>query len=94
MSAESPSLLRRLDQNLEKPLLVAGMLLMIFIISYQTIYRYSITSFISALENPGIFMSLLGQLTDLSSLREHASSLVGGAVWTEESARHIFLWVP
>lgn len=93
MSAESPSLLRRLDQNLEKPLLVAGMLLMIFIISYQTIYRYSITSFISALENPGIFMSLLGQLTDLSSLREHASSLVGGAVWTEESARYIFIWI-
>ena len=93
MSAESPCLLRRLDQNLEKPLLVAGMLLMIFIISYQTIYRYSITSFISALENPGIFMSLLGQLTDLSFLREHASSLVGGAVWTEESARYIFIWI-
>ena len=93
MTTETPGLLGRLDRNLEKPLLVVGLLLMIFIISYQTIYRYSITNFISALEHPGFFMGLLGNIVDLSALRQHASAFVGGAVWTEESARYIFIWV-
>ena len=93
MSREKPGLLRRLDQNLEKPFLVIGLLLMIFIISYQTIYRYSVTHIIAALENPGFFMGLLGNIVDLSSLREHAGALIGRAVWTEESARYIFIWI-
>lgn len=93
MSRETPGLLRRLDANLEKPFLVIGLLLMIFIISYQTIYRYSITHFIAALENPGFFMGLLGNFVDLSVVREHAGAFIGRAVWTEESARYIFIWI-
>ena len=50
MPANEKSFLRRLDQNFEKPFLVAGLILMIFIITYQTLYRYSISQTFSILE--------------------------------------------
>lgn len=58
--------LRLIDNNLEKPFLVFGMLAIILIISYQTFYRYVLTD-----------------LFDTS----------GGASWTEETARYIFIWI-
>ena len=39
MSLSARKFLRLLDANLEKPFLVVGMLLMIGIITYQTVYR-------------------------------------------------------
>lgn len=59
-------ILRFLDNNLEKPFLVFGMLAIILIISYQTFYRYVLTD-----------------MFDTS----------GGAAWTEETARFIFIWI-
>ena len=50
MSSSARKFLRLLDANLEKPFLVAGMLLMIVIITYQTVYRYSITELLGLLD--------------------------------------------
>lgn len=61
-----PGLLGWLDANLEKPFLVLGMLAIIFIITFQTLYRYI-----------GVY------------LHEGAAA----AVWTEEMARFIFIWI-
>ena len=51
MSSSARKFLRLLDANLEKPFLVAGMLLMIVIITYQTVYRYSITELLGLLDS-------------------------------------------
>jgi C4-dicarboxylate transporter DctM subunit len=61
-----PGILGWLDANFEKPFLVAGMLAIIFIITFQTLYRYI-----------GVY------------LHEGAAA----AVWTEEMARFIFIWI-
>ncbi len=55
-----------LDENFEKIFLIIGLLSIIFIISFQTFYRYVITAF---------------------------SDSAGAAVWTEELARFIFIWI-
>ncbi|WP_018124705.1 TRAP transporter large permease subunit [Desulfovibrio oxyclinae] len=59
-------LLHWLDENFEKPLLFAGLLSIILIITFQTLYRYVITQFTDG---------------------------AGSAVWTEELARFIFIWI-
>ncbi len=67
--AEEPkkkSILRTLDENFEKPFLFVGLLAIILIITFQTVYRYVITAF-----------------TDST----------GAAVWTEELARFILIWI-
>ena len=61
-----PSWQNWLDKHFEKPFLVAGMLAMIVIIVFQTLYRY------------------IG-----SAVLEES----GGAVWTEELARFIFVGI-
>lgn len=64
--ATRPGILGWLDANFEKPFLAVGMLAIIFIITFQTLYRYI-----------GVHM------------HEGASA----AIWTEEMARFIFIWI-
>ena len=67
---DSPSAFKNiwgwLDENFEKVFLVSGLLAIIFLITFQTLYRYIIVHFVSS---------------------------AGAAVWTEELARYIFIWV-
>ena len=67
---DSPSAIRNiwnwLDENFEKVFLVSGLLAIIFLITFQTLYRYVIVHFVSS---------------------------AGAAVWTEELARYIFIWI-
>ena len=92
MPANEKSFLRRLDQNFEKPFLVAGLILMIFIITYQTLYRYSISQTFSILNNPS-FAAWIGQYIAVDTLRQKLDGLTGMAVWSEELARYIFIWI-
>ena len=67
---DSPSAFKNiwgwLDENFEKVFLVSGLLAIIFLITFQTLYRYIIVHFVSS---------------------------AGAAVWTEELARYIFIWI-
>jgi len=63
---DKKSWLQLIDENLEKPLLFIGLLAIILIITFQTFYRYIITSVLGG---------------------------TGAAVWTEELARYIFIWI-
>ena len=92
MPANEKSFLRRLDQNFEKPFLVAGLILMIFIITYQTLYRYSISQTFSILNNPS-FAAWIGQYIAVDTLKQKLDGLTGMAVWSEELARYIFIWI-
>lgn len=86
------TVLRTLNANLEKPFLVAGLLLMIGIITYQTLFRYSITEALALLDAPRV-NALLGGWLPLASIRETVSQWVGMAVWSEELARYVFIWI-
>lgn len=81
-----------LDAHLEKPFLGIGLLVMILIICYQTFYRYSITALIQWVENPG-HAWLIAPFFDPKTLQETVSRYVGLSVWSEESARYIFIWI-
>lgn len=83
--------LRLLDADLEKPFLVLGMLLMISIITYQTVYRYSITHLLAFLENPELGVWLDSYLP-VDKIRQTVAGWVGFSVWSEETARYIFIW--
>ena len=72
MSSSARKLLRLLDANLEKPFLVVGMLLMIGIITYQTVYRYSITELLALLDGPR-FSAWLGSFLPVGRIRETVS---------------------
>lgn len=84
--------LRLIDENLEKPLLVFGLLAMITIITYQTGYRYCITHLTQWLSEPGVAAFWEGLLRT-ENIKDSMTSWVGLSVWTEESARYIFIWV-
>ena len=92
MSSSARKLLRLLDANLEKPFLVVGMLLMIGIITYQTVYRYSITELLALLDGPR-FSAWLGSFLPVGRIRETVSHYVGLSVWSEELSRYIFIWI-
>lgn len=83
---------RTIDDNLEKPFLVGGLLAMILIIVYQTGYRYFITHVTDWL-SAGSVAALLGSFLNVESLKETIASWVGLSVWTEEMARYVFIWV-
>lgn len=86
------NILRIIDGNFEKPLLVLGLLAMIVIITYQTGYRYLITHLTDWLSYPHIAQPL-ETFFNVGSLKETVASYVGMSVWTEEAARYIFIWV-
>ncbi|HUG59277.1 MAG TPA: TRAP transporter large permease subunit, partial [Candidimonas sp.] len=83
---------RALLNNIEKPFLFVGLLLMILIINYQTLFRYSISGISSALSNPS-WSPFLARFIDIPSLQANIQSISGWAVWTEELSRYIFIWV-
>lgn len=92
MSSTCRKFLRLLDADLEKPFLVIGLLLMILIITYQTLYRYSITQMLVLLDAPA-FAAWFGAYLPIAEIRETVSSWVGLSVWSEETARYIFIWI-
>lgn len=92
LKAEMQSPLGVLSRNLEKPLLVAGLLLMIFVINYQTLFRYVVSTASNLLNDPGT-AAWLANLFDVDVLRRGLREIVGWAVWTEELARYLFIWI-
>ena len=90
--------LTKAADNLEKPFLFIGILFMIFVITYQTFFRYFVSSsmeFLSSRTVLDFFGSALGfsGVNDLFAFwRERLSNIVGYAVWTEEAARYVFIW--
>ncbi len=80
------------SRSIEKPLLFVGMLLMIAIINYQTLFRYSMSTLTMLLSDPEMhrWISWIG---DPSELRKSLRKIIGWASWTEELARYIFIWV-
>lgn len=89
---ESQSPIAVLVRNLEKPLLVLGLLLMILVINYQTLFRYFVSTASNLLNNPGM-AAWLSNLADVDALRKSLRGIVGWAVWTEELARYLFIWI-
>lgn len=92
MSNKNSATPRTLLNNIEKPFLFVGLLLMILIINYQTLFRYSISAISSALDNPS-WSPFLARLIDIQSMQASIQSISGWAVWTEELARYVFIWV-
>lgn len=92
MPSSCRKFLRLLDADLEKPFLVLGMLLMILIITYQTVYRYFITHLLALLEDPGLSV-WLGSFLPVDKIKLTAAGWVGFSVWSEETARYVFIWI-
>ena len=88
----------KLVNTIEKPFLFIGIMMMIFIITYQTFFRYfmsSIMGFLSSTDVISFFTGTMGfDNTDVvfASWKNTLSHYVGFAVWTEEAARYIFVW--
>ncbi|MGG4603391.1 TRAP transporter large permease subunit [Paenalcaligenes sp. Me131] len=78
--------------QLEKPLLFVGLLLMILIINYQTLFRYSMSTLTTWASHPDQYpwITLLG---DPSAVKAWLRSKIGWATWSEELARYIFVWI-
>lgn len=75
-----------LDENFEKPALIAGMLAIILIITYQTVVRY-LLSYVDSPVTTGLIKDVL------TFLIKDVFSLSGNITWTEETARFIFIWI-
>lgn len=92
------SKLSKFTDSIEKPFLFAGIILMIFVITYQTFFRYFISSTMGVLSSDDVidFFSITLGFAGTEALfahwREGLSKIVGYAVWTEEAARYIFVW--
>ncbi len=96
MTQPRNKVLQLLD-NIEKPFLFFGLLSMILIITYQTGFRYILSTTMSFLGNDGFINFLIGigfenAQTSFANMRNKVSTLSGLAVWTEESSRFIFIW--
>ncbi len=78
--------------NLEKPALCLGLLLMILIINYQTLFRYSISGISRTLDDPSWAM-FLGRFLNLEKTAAFVQSISGWAVWSEELSRYLFIWI-
>lgn len=78
--------------NLEKPLLVVGLIVMILLINYQTLFRYSISNLSQALDDP-FWVSVLGRFFDQKDIGAALQHVSGWAVWTEELSRYLFIWI-
>ena len=76
------------DTHFEKPFLILGLVAMILIICYQTLYRYMITFLIQFVGDPSI-----APFCDPLALKNTISQYVGLSVWSEETARYIFIWI-
>ncbi|MBR9830481.1 MAG: TRAP transporter small permease subunit, partial [Oceanospirillales bacterium] len=78
--------------NLEKPFLFVGLILMILIINYQTFFRYGISTLLELIATPG-FERFFGSWLDTEVLRDNIKGAVGWGVWSEELARYVFIWI-
>lgn len=85
------TLSNRLNQ-IEKPFLFVGLLLMILIINYQTLFRYSLSSLTNLASDPSHHV-WLSHLIQPENLLNALRAKVGWATWTEELARYIFIWI-
>ena len=65
---------------------------MIFSITYQTVFRYALTSIVTFLNDPRN-ATLLEFVIDIDSARQFMKNIAGWAVWSEELSRYIFIWV-
>lgn len=88
----------KLADSLEKPFLFAGIILMIFVITYQTFFRYFMTTTMEFLSSEDVInffsmtLGFTGAPAKFAEWRDGLSQIVGYAVWTEEAARYIFIW--
>lgn len=89
MTTINPS--NRFNQ-IEKPFLFIGLLMMILIINYQTLFRYSISTLTNLVSDPAQH-TWLTHFIQPDSLLAFIRSKVGWAIWTEELARYIFIWI-
>lgn len=78
--------------GLEKPFLFVGFMIMILAITYQTVFRYALTNIVAFL-NDTRNATLLEQFIDIDAARQFMRSISGWAVWSEELARYVFVWV-
>lgn len=85
------TLSNRLNQ-IEKPFLFVGLLLMILIINYQTLFRYSLSSLTNLAADPA-HHAWLSHIIQPEHLLTLIRSKVGWATWTEELARYLFIWI-
>lgn len=92
------SKLSKFTDSIEKPFLFAGIILMIFVITYQTFFRYFMSSAMGFLSSENVInffavtLGFAGTADLFAGWREGLSKVVGYAVWTEEAARYIFVW--
>lgn len=90
--------LTKLTDSIEKPFLFAGIMLMIFVITYQTFFRYFMSTTMGFLSSENVIdffsvtLGFTGAVDLFAQWRESLSKVVGYAVWTEEAARYIFIW--
>ena len=82
--ARKPGLLGWIDANLEKPLLVVGMLSIILFITYQTALR-NVVAYINDASKASWLKDTLTYLMDSVLGLSHSAS------WAEESSRYIFI---
>ena len=80
------------DAHFEKPFLVLGLVAMILIICYQTLYRYLITFLIQSVGDPSNAW-MIAPFCNPLALKDTISQYVGLSVWSEETARYIFIWI-
>ena len=76
----------------EKPFLVLGLVAMILIICYQTLYRYLITFLIQSVGDPSNAW-MIAPFCNPLAFKDTISQYVGLSVWSEETARYIFIWI-
>ncbi len=80
------------DAHFEKPFLVLGLVAMILIICYQTLYRYLITFLIQSVGDPSNAW-MIAPFCNPLAFKDTISQYVGLSVWSEETARYIFIWI-
>lgn len=88
---QTPSFFRYFNQ-LEKPFLFIGLILMILIINYQTFFRYSISLLIDLAKDPASH-SFISTFINPDTLRASLREKIGWAIWSEELARYLFIWI-
>lgn len=82
----------RVLNSIEKPFLATGLLVMILIITYQTFFRYSISSINERLYDPE-WVRFLSSFLNVEGLRARLGAISGWSVWSEELARYLFIWI-
>ncbi len=80
------------DAHFEKPFLVLGLVAMVLIICYQTLYRYLITFLIQSVGDPSNAW-MIAPFCNPLAFKDTISQYVGLSVWSEETARYIFIWI-